>query len=230
MANRLGPAENRTPDLLRVKEASYHSTTGPGLDKLFKLTEYIYIDIGVFIVTKFYTGVGDSGKTAIGGRKLSKGELIFEAVGDIDELNSVIGVAMSKVGNDTVKEALSAVQNRLFGIGAEIAATIDPMFKPKRAVSVDDTKALENYIAKLSSGLDEIREFVLPGGANGAEFLDLGRAVARRAERSAVRLGAVTSLDAGIITYLNRLSSLLFVAARRVNMDSGFEEKHPDYS
>ncbi|EET90250.1 MAG: cob(I)yrinic acid a,c-diamide adenosyltransferase [Candidatus Micrarchaeales archaeon] len=181
-------------------------------------------------MTKFYTGVGDSGKTAIGGRKLSKGELIFEAVGDIDELNSVIGIIMSRVENGTIKEVLSVVQNRLFGIGAEIAATIDPMFKPKRLVSGDDTKALERYIAELSNGLGEIREFVLPGGTGGAEFLDLGRAVARRAERSVVRLGAITSLDPGIVTYLNRLSSLLFVAARRVNIDSGFKEKHPDYS
>jgi cob(I)alamin adenosyltransferase len=135
------------------------------------------------------------------------------AIGDVDEANSAIGVARAALGPGDFSEMLARIQNDLFDLGADLATPegIDGALR----LSPGQAEWLERHIDRMNTALEPLRSFVLPAGEPAAAALHLARATARRAERSAVAAGA----GAQVLTYLNRLSDLLFVAARAVNQN-----------
>ncbi|EQD68472.1 ATP--cobalamin adenosyltransferase [mine drainage metagenome] len=181
-------------------------------------------------MAKFYTGLGDSGDTTIGNAKLSKNSELMYAIGDVDELNSSVGLALMHIKDKGVKETLDVIQNHLFIMGAEMISYVNTAFKPKRNIDEGDVKFVEDKIEEYSKIVPDMKAFVLPRGVEGAEFLHSSRAITRRAERSVVQARSKGfNIDNEIIKYLNRLSSLLFVLALYVNKQAGFEERNPSY-
>lgn len=181
-----------------------------------------------------YTGKGDKGKTKLFGccREFSKSAPRVEALGALDELNSLLGVLKTKA-KKAERKILEAVQQNLFIIQAEIA-------RPQR-LSVSDggrggsdkklaaqkIKELEQTISAIEKKLPKIKSFVLPGGTELSAQLDYARAVARRAERRVV--ACKPQISAPILAYLNRLSSLLYALARSCNYQAGIKDKKPTY-
>ena len=165
-----------------------------------------------------YTRTGDGGTTGlVDGSRVSKADPRMAAIGDVDEANSAIGVAIAALGDHPVAAALLRIQNDLFDLGADIATPghdFTPAATSLRIVSAQPER-LETEIDAMNDALDPLRSFVLPSGTPGAAALHLARAIVRRAERSAVAVPA--ALNPQAITYLNRLSDFLFVAARFVN-------------
>jgi cob(I)alamin adenosyltransferase len=171
---------------------------------------------------KVYTRGGDRGETSLfGGDRVQKDDPRVEAYGAVDELNALLGVALSEIGDKDLRELLEGVQCSLFDLGGELATPgVEERAargKPIPRVSDADVEGLEQAIDRLDAELDPLRVFVLPGGARGAALLHHARTVCRRAERRVVRLGAEADLSPTLIRYLNRLSDLLFVVARVVN-------------
>jgi cob(I)alamin adenosyltransferase len=169
---------------------------------------------------KIYTKTGDRGDTGLfGGTRVSKASLRVASYGEVDELNSVIGVAIAAAApGDALVAKLQRVQGELFVLGAELASS------PEKSVDVgiallDEAQitALEHEIDAFDAELPKLKTFVLPGGTPLAAALHLARTVCRRAERSAVALDADGALRGEIIRYLNRLSDWLFTAARYAN-------------
>lgn len=161
-----------------------------------------------------YTKSGDKGKTSLyQGKRVSKASLRIEAIGTIDELNSVIGIAVStfKAKNPKLKANLLKIQSDLLEIGAALANPSSKVnFEPK-------VKEFELEIDKLDKKLPELQNFILPGGSLTGANLHLARTVARRAERRITELSEKERVDEGIIIYLNRLSDFLFMTARFIN-------------
>jgi cob(I)alamin adenosyltransferase len=139
------------------------------------------------------------------------------AIGDVDEANSAIGVALLAVGNEEARTMLGRIQNELFDLGADLA-TPEGIEGALRVVPAQ-IERLEREIDGMNEALEDLRSFILPGGGGGAAELHLARAVVRRAERSAV--GAAAGFNPRALTYLNRLSDHLFVLARWVARDRG---------
>ncbi len=139
------------------------------------------------------------------------------AIGDIDEANSAIGLARATLGPGSFSEMLARIQNDLFDLGADLATPEGV----EGALRVTDPQVawLEQAIDRMNSAIEPLRSFVLPAGEPGAAALHLARAIVRRAERSAVAAGETVALRPEAIRYLNRLSDLLFVAARAVNQN-----------
>lgn len=168
---------------------------------------------------KIYTKTGDKGETSLfGGRRVSKADLRVETYGTIDELNSVIGVAISEIQNpspkaDEIQNKLIKIQKDLFEIGLILA---NPSKKSKTSLE-DRILELEKMIDDLSEKLPNLSNFILPGGGITGSLLHLARAVCRRAERKTVELSRKEGIDKSIIAYLNRLSDLLFTMARFIN-------------
>jgi len=175
-----------------------------------------------------YTGRGDSGETDLmGGKRVSKHDLRVEALGDIDELNAVIGVAMTAIRDPDTLAVLHRVQNDLFTVGSDLSIAPGKQLKlPK--VSNSHVSALEADIARFSP--EGPRKFVLPGGSVEVAHLQLARTVARRAERTVVALSRKQKVNPHLLEYVNRLSTLLYVLALSVKKESGIEEEHPTYS
>ena len=176
---------------------------------------------------KIYTRTGDKGETGlIGGSRVSKSDPRIVAYGAVDELNSNIGLAiafLSRQGSFAdVCKLLVQVQNDLFVVGSDLADASYPedKFKTPRA-DEKMASALEPLIDKLEQELDPITFFILPGGSIESSLLHKCRGVARRAETAVVALSNVESLNPTICVYLNRLSDLLFVAARLANKSTG---------
>ena len=176
-----------------------------------------------------YTRTGDAGTTALfGGARVPKDSPRVEAYGCVDELNSALGVAGSFVEDAQLVQALQAIQNELFNIGAELAseagkgkaAEAGHMFTEEEA----KIEALERLIDDYDSILEPLRTFILPSGGHGGAMLHLCRTVCRRAERAAVTLAREEPVNPAVISYLNRLSDLLFVLARYANKLEGREE------
>lgn len=165
-------------------------------------------------MARIYTRTGDKGDTGlVGGRRISKDDLLIHAIGDVDELNAAIGVARAHGSDGDVDEMLATIQNDLFGVGAALAGS-DSFGTPP-------VERIERAIDHFQEGLPPLREFILPAGSPQAAHLHYARAVCRRAERSVV---AVSSNAGGILVYLNRLSDLLFVLARTANVRSAVQE------
>ena len=178
-------------------------------------------------MAKVYTRTGDAGQaTLMGGVRASKAHPRFEAMGDVDELNAAIGVAMAAQSDSKVLDVLRMVQNTLFTVGAELSVAAG-----KRAavpkVSDHDVMMLEAAIDAVDPG--EIKEFILPRGSAAVASLHLARAVARRAERHTWALSKKEKVNPEALRYLNRLSSLLFALAVRVQRAEGSAQEHPTY-
>ncbi|MEH3047385.1 cob(I)yrinic acid a,c-diamide adenosyltransferase [Sphingomonas adhaesiva] len=175
-------------------------------------------------LNRIYTRTGDAGTTGlVDGSRVSKADARMQAIGDVDEANSTIGVALTTLEHEEVRRELALVQNDLFDLGADIATPrVDQNddFAPSEMVLrivPAQVERLERAIDTLNAGLEPLRSFILPGGA--AAHLHVARATVRRAERSAVAIADGANPQA--LTYLNRLSDFLFVACRVVNQSRG---------
>jgi cob(I)alamin adenosyltransferase len=175
---------------------------------------------------KIYTGKGDNGKTSIiSGEKVSKDSIIIETIGNIDELNAVIGLNISICKYLEINNILSLVQSNLFHIGSEIAFHKAKQ-KYNTKISHEDIHTIENQIDYIKSKLPELKEFIFPGGTYLASNLHIARTICRRAERVMGRFLTENKIETYMLAYLNRLSDLLFVLARYVNLiDDGYEVK-----
>jgi cob(I)alamin adenosyltransferase len=170
-------------------------------------------------LTRIVTRTGDDGTTGLGdGTRVAKDSPRVHAMGDIDELNSAIGCVLAEELPAEVSAALSAVQNDLFDLGGEVC------IPGRSALWNVHLEEIERLIEKLRLPLPVLREFVLPGGTRGAAMCHLARAICRRAERSLVALGRVEGVSELAIRYMNRLSDLLFLAARTINAAAGAPE------
>lgn len=174
------------------------------------------------VLNRIYTRTGDDGTTALGsGERRPKYDLRVAAYGTVDETNAAIGIARLHLGAEReVDGILNRVQNDLFDLGADLAVPEKPDAKRERLrISDGQVTRLEADIDGLNAELRPLTSFVLPGGEAAAAHLHFARTVCRRAERLVVELAAVKgeTVGAPAIRYLNRLSDLLFVAARYVN-------------
>jgi cob(I)alamin adenosyltransferase len=172
---------------------------------------------------KIYTKTGDKGDTGLfGGGRVSKANARVDVYGEVDELNSVIGLARVTRFDDAVDDLLARVQSRLFDLGAELATAPDSKVELGIAlVSEAEVLALELAIDKAEEELQPLKTFVLPGGSAAAAHLHLARTVCRRAERKLVALADDEPVRPECIRYLNRLSDALFVLARLANHRAG---------
>lgn len=171
---------------------------------------------------KIYTRTGDHGLTSLfGGARVRKDEARIEAYGSVDELSSFIGVARSGGVPVEVSAILESVQHDLFEIGAHLASPGTSRFP---GVDAERITALESAIDAMESELAPLASFILPGGSAAAAALHVTRTVCRRAERRVVALDDTTAPTISSITYLNRLSDYLFVAARFANHRAGANE------
>ncbi len=177
-------------------------------------------------LTKIYTRTGDGGTTRLGDMsETPKTDARLAAYADVDEANSHIGHAVAVGGLDQdVIDVLVHVQNDLFDVGADFCTPVvaEPEFPPLR-IEQDYVDRLETWCDHYNEDLDKLRSFILPGGEPGAALLHVARTVVRRAERSAWTAYATyaDSMNAVAITYLNRLSDLLFILARHANRARG---------
>ena len=173
---------------------------------------------------KIYTKTGDKGETGLfGGERVSKNSLRIEAYGTIDELNAFIGMAVIEVSDKSVKDLLQKIQNWLFSIGADLATPDNEKTKKLNVFRTPEEYYLyiEKEIDNYESKLDELRNFILPGGTKGAALLHICRTITRRAERMVVALNSTVKIGNNIIIFLNRLSDLFFVLARFDNAVTG---------
>jgi len=168
-------------------------------------------------LTQIATRTGDDGSTGLGDNtRVSKDSLRVHAMGDVDELNSNIGVLLCEEMPADVRELLVEVQHQLFNLGGELSIPGFELLKPEAVAQLDD--ALEKYNATLP----RLAEFILPAGSRAASLAHVCRTVARRAERAVVALDSAETLKESPRQYLNRLSDLLFVLTRVLNrMDGG---------
>lgn len=175
------------------------------------------------MATKIYTKTGDKGTTALfGGRRVAKHSPRIETYGTIDELNSVIGLALTTEMPPDLREHLSAISSLLFTAGSDLATPLEPAPKYDIPRLTDgDVTHLETLIDAYTAELPQLKNFILPGGAPCAAYLHLARTVCRRAERAAVALGAEESIGDIPVKFLNRLSDYLFTASRYANLRSG---------
>jgi cob(I)alamin adenosyltransferase len=173
-------------------------------------------------LTKIYTRTGDDGSTGlVDGSRVSKATTRMAAIGDVDEANSALGVALTSIGDGPIRDALLAVQNDLFDLGADLATPGDD-FAPGELVLrivAGQVERLEREIDRVNADLSPLRSFILPGGSAGAAQLHLARAVVRRAERAMVAAAGDNRLNPEALSYINRLSDFLFVAARALNQN-----------
>lgn len=179
-------------------------------------------------INRVYTKTGDQGQTSlVGGARVSKASLRVDAYGDVDELNSVIGVARARANDAVVDEVLGQIQNDLFTLGADLASPAE-IDVPRIGESF--VRKLEELADRFLAELEPLKEFILPGGSEAGAVLHLARTVARRAERRVIALSGAEKLNPETIVYLNRLSDLLFILARVVNHRGGVPEKMTDFS
>ena len=163
-------------------------------------------------LTKIYTRTGDDGTTGLAdGSRVAKDAPRIEAIGAVDELNSTIGALLAEELPDAIRATFVAVQHDLFDLGGELSV-------PGHAVVTGaHVTRLERELDRLNANLPALKDFILPGGSRAAAAAHISRAVCRRAERRLVTLAAGETLPPVLRHYLNRLSDLLFVAARALN-------------
>jgi cob(I)alamin adenosyltransferase len=179
--------------------------------------------------TVYYTGKGDDGTTGVlSGKRLRKDDALIEAIGNIDELNSAIGIAITHVKDKTVEGHLKSIQNILFILGANLASANERKLD-KAQISPNSLVDLESYIKAIGDKIPELKKFVLPGGSKASAHLHMARAVARRCERSIITAKDAYNIDIEVLAYVNRLSSYLFAAALYLNLKEGIAESHPTY-
>jgi len=167
-------------------------------------------------LSRIYTRTGDNGTTGLGdGTRVDKDSLRVEAMGDVDELNAIIGIMLTEAMPQPMQEAFTLIQHDLFNLGGEICIPGYVMIKAERVAE------LENVLDQWNDDLEPLKEFILPGGSHAAAYCHLARTVCRRAERQLIRLGREEKVTDISLQYLNRLSDLLFVACRNLNKAAG---------
>ena len=170
-------------------------------------------------LNKIYTRTGDEGTTGlVNGSRRAKYDPRMQAIGEVDEANSVIGLAVIAASPETGQN-LQRIQNDLFDLGADLATPGDDFAPSDMVLRVVQSQVewLENAIDTLNEGLPPLASFILPGGSEAAARIHVARATVRRAERSAVALAAAETVNPQALAYLNRLSDYLFVLARATN-------------
>ncbi len=176
-------------------------------------------------LSKIYTRTGDDGTTGLGdGSRINKDSLRVNTMGDVDELNSVIGLILTEDIPGIIRKSLTQIQHDLFNIGGELSIPGYVLLKQAR---IDD---LEMTIDALNTELSPLKEFILPGGTKGAAYCHLARTVCRRAERELMQLHHAEITSEISRKYLNRLSDLLFVMCRIINKEAGVSDVLWDHS
>lgn len=167
-------------------------------------------------LSKIYTRTGDAGETGLGdGSRVAKSSLRIAAIGDVDELNSVLGLLLAEDLPPNIRDALEGVQHDLFDLGGELSI-------PGR-VALQEThiERLETLLDALNADLPPLKEFILPGGSRASAAAHQARTVCRRAERALVALGTAEPISEAARKYINRLSDVLFVLGRVLNRHAG---------
>lgn len=177
------------------------------------------------IVTK----IGDQGKTTFFGCGLvAKNDPRIEAFGALDELNSVIGVALCFIEDEKLRHNLAKIQNDLFQVGADLAGSALPQHSLPQ-ITPQHITDVELVIMELEQKLGMPQKFILPGGTVSSSFLHLCRAITRKAERALVGVKDLVNLNPEALRYVNRLSDLLYVLARDANKELNVKEQQPIY-
>jgi cob(I)alamin adenosyltransferase len=177
-------------------------------------------------LNKIYTRTGDDGTTGlVDGSRIGKNALRIAAIGDVDELNSLIGMAIVEMADDAAeqKAMLTRIQNDLFDLGADLATPGDDFAPSEMTLRMvaSQSEALEAAIDALNDQLEPLTSFILPGGSRAAAAVHIARATARRAERAIVAMADADAVNPQALTYINRLSDYLFVLARYINKAQG---------
>ena len=171
-------------------------------------------------LTKIYTRTGDKGTAGlVDGSRVSKASARMAAIGDVDEANAAIGVAIACLGDDALCEQLRRIQNEMFDLGADVATPGE--IEGALRIVESQVERIEREIDAMNDELEPLRSFILPGGSPEVAALHQARTVLRRAERSAVALSQAETVNTNDLAYLNRLSDLLFVAARFIAARQG---------
>ena len=176
---------------------------------------------------KIYTKTGDKGETGLfGGERVSKHSTRLDAYGTVDELNSFLGLAILEVNNQEIKSIIKEIQQKLFVVGSDLAT---PQTEKNEKLKITRTPdeyidETEKLIDKFESQLDELKNFILPGGSKGSALLHICRTIARRAEREIVALKNTDEIGNNIVIFLNRLSDLFFVLSRFENKYSNIPD------
>ncbi len=178
-------------------------------------------------ITKVYTKTGDGGQTSlVGGARVEKDSARVGAYGDVDELNSSLGIVRAFCREGKILSIVSEIQNDLFILGSDLAA---PHGVDTARIDRARVKKLEGWIDDFLEDMETLKEFILPAGKPAGAFFHLSRSVCRRAERSALALMKEEKCGPEAVVYLNRLSDLLFVLARAANICDGFDEVPVDF-
>lgn len=182
--------------------------------------------VGMVRINRVYTRAGDDGTTAlVGGQRVPKDSLRIEAYGTVDELNSVVGVAIASNVSPRLVEPLQTIQQVLFNLGSQLALdAADAGRIELPSVTMEHVSRLEKLMDEWNDELPDLKSFVLPGGTVASAQLQVARTVCRRAERVILALRREEAVEPQVIAYVNRLSDLLFVAARVENADKGEAE------
>ena len=171
-------------------------------------------------LNKIYTRTGDSGEMGLAdGSRIAKEHSLAHAIGDVDEANAALGVAIAAVGPGELADRLLTIQNDLFDLGADVATPSE--VNGALRIVASQVERLEGEIDTMNASLEPLTSFILPSGSAAVATLHLARAIVRRAERAAVALHESEPLNPQLLAYLNRLSDHLFVAARRVAASEG---------
>jgi cob(I)alamin adenosyltransferase len=182
---------------------------------------------------KIYTKTGDEGKTSfVGGERVDKDDARITALGELDELNSAIGLALSSLNGkaQNLRKILEKIQHDIFTVGAELSWFTSKASERKLPQTTErHVYELEQYIDSFVAELPEQTAFILPNGTPASTALHFARTVCRRAERSIVVLSRAYLLNPNILRYMNRLSDLLFVMARYANKEFELKEQQPMY-
>jgi len=174
-------------------------------------------------LNKIYTRTGDDGTTGlVDGSRVAKNDARMAAIGDVDELNSALGLAICDIADGALVDRLRVIQNDLFDLGADLAtpATDGDDFSPSEMVLrvvPSQVERLEAEIDAANADLDPLTSFILPGGARAAAAIHIVRAIARRAERTCVAAAREMAINPHALAYVNRLSDYLFVLGRGLN-------------
>ena len=170
-------------------------------------------------LSKIVTRTGDGGTTGLGdGSRVAKDSPRIEAIGAVDELNSTLGLLLAEMPPPEVGDCLVEVQHDLFDLGGELSI---PGYK---ALTDAQVERLEVAVERFNADLQPLKEFILPGGSRAASLAHVARTVCRRAERALVRLAQTEAVEDPARKYVNRLSDLLFVMARRLNRSAGQDD------
>lgn len=171
-------------------------------------------------LTKIYTRTGDGGETGlVDGSRLPKSAARMEAIGDVDEANSALGIALTLISDEDARAMLGRIQNELFDLGADIATPGEDFAPSEMTLRIvpEQIARIEREIDAMNDRLTPLTSFILPGGDPGAAAVHLARTIVRRAERALVKAASEVAINPLALAYINRLSDHLFVLGRILN-------------